>query len=217
MDDFGEKLVENNRIFQMAMDRITEKYSKLNEQNGGMDVHLNNVTMRGVSELEQTQASVEPLDDTQSTVTEALVQPEDQDEDLESTLSSHSSTLLELYPRVVNQIGKACRRQHVSEAAHSVLWRYRRMRTANPRKTTNPKPAPRRERRPHQSRSRVVHHPKTADESIISSISSISSSISSVATTACSPVRRCSDWPDRRSSERLPGGRKTVREEGRPE
>ncbi|XP_059196633.1 uncharacterized protein si:dkeyp-117h8.4 [Centropristis striata] len=56
------------------------------------------------------------------------VQPEDQDEELEMTLKSNGSSLVELYPSMISRIGKAWRRQHVSEAADSVLRRYRRWR-----------------------------------------------------------------------------------------
>jgi len=95
----------------------------------------------GMSEMEHAQAAVD-----------LTVQPEDQDADLEHTLNSHHSTLLEM----VDQIGKACRRQYISEAANSVLRRYRRQRLKKSlaRKTTTPNPQSRGE-----SQHRSVHHP----------------------------------------------------------
>lgn len=44
------------------------------------------------------------------------------------SLRSHSSSLAELYPRMISRIGKVWHRQHVSQAADSVLRRYRRWR-----------------------------------------------------------------------------------------
>ncbi|XP_018588672.1 uncharacterized protein LOC108922798 [Scleropages formosus] len=58
--------------------------------------------------------------------TGVLSQPEDQDEELEQTLSSQGSTLLDLYPSMVSQVGEACRRQRVVEAGSAILRRYRR-------------------------------------------------------------------------------------------
>ncbi|XP_023650160.1 uncharacterized protein [Paramormyrops kingsleyae] len=56
----------------------------------------------------------------------APTQPEDHDEELERTLSSQGSTLLDLYPSMLSQMGEACRRQQVAEAGDAVLKRYRR-------------------------------------------------------------------------------------------
>lgn len=55
-------------------------------------------------------------------------QPEEEDRDLERTLNSHGSTLLDIYPRMLNQIGEAYRRRHVTDAASAVLRRYHRRR-----------------------------------------------------------------------------------------
>ncbi|KAG7263230.1 hypothetical protein CRUP_036236 [Coryphaenoides rupestris] len=98
-------------------------------------------SFRGTSEMEHTQAFVD-----------LTVQPEDQDADLEHTLNSHHSTLLEM----VDQIGKACRRQYITEAANSVCRRYRRQRLKKSliRKTTTSNPQSRGE-----SHRRSVHHP----------------------------------------------------------
>lgn len=124
--------------------------------------------------MEQTQASVDLVDDTQGHLPYVLVQPEDQDEHLERTLNSHS-TLLELYPQMIDQIGQACRRRYVSDAANSVLRRYRRMRltNGNTRKTTKPKSRG-------ESHRQSAHHPNTG--------------VNSSTATFSSPVRR---HPDR--------------------
>lgn len=53
------------------------------------------------------------------------------------SLSSHSSSLLELYPSMISRIGRAWHRQHVSTAADSVLRRYRRWRQQSNRSNPN--------------------------------------------------------------------------------
>ncbi|XP_072294189.1 uncharacterized protein [Eucyclogobius newberryi] len=81
------------------------------------------------AEIEATSPTVSRLDEIQGNNTVTSDQPEDEDEQLEMTLLSQGSSLGELYPDMISQIGKAVRRQHVSEAADSVLRRYRRWRT----------------------------------------------------------------------------------------
>ncbi len=54
-----------------------------------------------------------------------LSPPEEEDEELEKTLSSHGSTLLDVYPSMLNQIGEAYQRQHVTDAARAVVQKYR--------------------------------------------------------------------------------------------
>ncbi|XP_042339031.1 uncharacterized protein si:dkeyp-117h8.4 [Plectropomus leopardus] len=49
------------------------------------------------------------------------------------TLRSHGSSLVDLYPSMISRIGKAWHRQHVSNAADSVLRRYRRWRQQSSR------------------------------------------------------------------------------------
>ncbi|XP_059368857.1 uncharacterized protein LOC132106839 [Carassius carassius] len=51
---------------------------------------------------------------------------EEEDEELEKTLSSHGSILLDVYPSMLNQIGEAYRRQHVTDTARAVMQKYRR-------------------------------------------------------------------------------------------
>nr|XP_055041782.1 uncharacterized protein si:dkeyp-117h8.4 isoform X1 [Misgurnus anguillicaudatus] len=67
-------------------------------------------------------------------------QPEEEDEELEKTLSSHGSTLLDVYSSMVNQIGEAYRRQRVTDTARAVLQKYRRKQwhsgVSNPRSTS---------------------------------------------------------------------------------
>ncbi|KAM9435380.1 uncharacterized protein Hap1MRO34_001531 isoform 2-T2 [Clarias gariepinus] len=57
-----------------------------------------------------------------------LSQPEEDDPDLERTLNSNGSTLLDIYPSMLNQIGEAYRRQHTTDAASAILRRYHRKR-----------------------------------------------------------------------------------------
>ncbi|KAJ8332393.1 hypothetical protein SKAU_G00425660 [Synaphobranchus kaupii] len=55
-----------------------------------------------------------------------LAQPEEGDEELERTLSSQGSLLLDLYPSMLSQVGQAWHRQTVTGAAGAVLRKYRR-------------------------------------------------------------------------------------------
>ncbi|XP_035380015.1 uncharacterized protein si:dkeyp-117h8.4 isoform X2 [Electrophorus electricus] len=52
----------------------------------------------------------------------------EEDQELERTLSSHGSTLLDVYPSMLDQIGKVYHRQRVTDAASTVLQKYRRQR-----------------------------------------------------------------------------------------
>uniref|UniRef100_A0A4W5NKJ5 Uncharacterized protein n=1 Tax=Hucho hucho TaxID=62062 RepID=A0A4W5NKJ5_9TELE len=63
--------------------------------------------------------------------------PEEQDEELERSLSNQRSTLQELYPSMLCQIGEAWRRQHMSDAAVGVLRRYHRLRWLSNRNLNN--------------------------------------------------------------------------------
>lgn len=54
-------------------------------------------------------------------------QPEDQDRDLENSLRSNTS-LMELYPSMITRLEQAWHRHNISEAADSVLRRYRKLR-----------------------------------------------------------------------------------------
>ncbi|XP_036438497.1 uncharacterized protein si:dkeyp-117h8.4 [Colossoma macropomum] len=77
---------------------------------------------------EASQLSLNSVSGSQSCLWGEQSQPEDEDENLERTLNSHGSTLLDVYPSMLNQIGEAYRRQHVTQAASAVLRRYRRKR-----------------------------------------------------------------------------------------
>ncbi|KAM3619322.1 uncharacterized protein V6R79_006204 [Siganus canaliculatus] len=83
----------------------------------------NEITRNNVTEL-----TVSSFDESLKSFSEVDLQPEDQDEELESTLRSHSRSLMELYPSMISRIERAWQRQHVSDAADSVLRRYRRWR-----------------------------------------------------------------------------------------
>uniref|UniRef100_UPI003AB0350A uncharacterized protein n=1 Tax=Centroberyx gerrardi TaxID=166262 RepID=UPI003AB0350A len=90
-----------------------------------------------MSGSDHTQLTVSSLDESQTNFSESVLQPEDQDEELEKSLSSQGSSLMELYPSTISQIGRAWHRQHVSEAADSVLRRYRRLRWLSNRSNLN--------------------------------------------------------------------------------
>lgn len=82
----------------------------------------------GMARNDTTQLTVSTLDESQRNISTTEVQPEDKDEELEMTLRSNGSSLVELYPSIISRIGRAWHRQHVSDAADSVLRRYRRWR-----------------------------------------------------------------------------------------
>ncbi|XP_031724332.1 uncharacterized protein LOC116394994 [Anarrhichthys ocellatus] len=193
MDDvLKTRLSMNSFNYKSSMERIIDKYSKLQYQDGGVEVDLNSTTTQtlerymilskaeisklesksltdlreesiraqdvtrdsqldfsyqdggadhtcvsttqlseqddGMSTNDSTGLTVSSLDESQRNVSETEVQPEDGDKVLEMSLRSHSSSLLELYPDMISRIGRAWRRQNVSEAADSVLRRYRRWR-----------------------------------------------------------------------------------------
>ncbi len=66
------------------------------------------------------------LNNTSESLWGELSPPEEEDEELEKTLSSHGSTLLDVYPSMLNQIGEAYRRQHVTDTARAVVQKYHR-------------------------------------------------------------------------------------------
>ncbi|XP_051500943.1 uncharacterized protein LOC127410006 [Myxocyprinus asiaticus] len=72
------------------------------------------------------QLSMNVISSSQTGICGLPSQPEEEDEELEKTLSSHGSTLLDVYPSMLNQIGEAYRRQHVTDTARAVLQKYRR-------------------------------------------------------------------------------------------
>lgn len=79
-------------------------------------------------ENDNTELTGSLSDESQRNISETDVQPEDEDEELENSLRSQSSSLVELYSSAIGKIGQACYRQGVSNAADSVLRRYRRWR-----------------------------------------------------------------------------------------
>nr|XP_046246700.1 uncharacterized protein si:dkeyp-117h8.4 [Scatophagus argus] len=185
----------NSLNYKRSLDRIIDKYSKLQYQDGGIEVDLNDTNSQTierymklsktelnslesksltdlrdeslraqditrdsqldfthqdggaaetcVSSVSSTQFSVEDdgmdrsdttqrtassLNESHRNLSETELQPEDQDEELEMSLRSHGSSLAELYPSMISRIERVWHRQHVSEAAVSVLRRYRRWR-----------------------------------------------------------------------------------------
>ncbi|XP_056620261.1 uncharacterized protein si:dkeyp-117h8.4 isoform X2 [Triplophysa dalaica] len=86
------------------------------------------------------QQSMNGINSSQSSLLGVTFQPIKDDEELEKTLSSHGSTLLDVYPGMLSQIGEAYRRQHVTDTARAVLQKYRRKQwhagVSNPRVTS---------------------------------------------------------------------------------
>ena len=101
-----------------------------------------------------TQLTVSSLDESQRSLSELL--PEDLDEDLEMSLRSHGSSLVDLYPSMISRIGKAWHRQQVSDAAGSVLKRYRRWRQKPNRSVNNTFVVTRRQVNPNKTISKTL-------------------------------------------------------------
>ncbi|KAI9519272.1 hypothetical protein NQZ68_029439 [Dissostichus eleginoides] len=201
MDDlYGQRLNVNKVNYKRSLERIIDKYSKLQYHDAGQEVDLYNTEARtleghmelskielskldsksieelreesissrditgtsqldftyqdgradascsvihmsveddGVASNETTHLSAVSLDQSQINISFTDFQPEDQDEELDMTLKSHGSPLVELYPSMISRLGQACRRQQVSEAADSVLRRYRRWRKQSNRSNLN--------------------------------------------------------------------------------
>ncbi|KAF0042400.1 hypothetical protein F2P81_005932 [Scophthalmus maximus] len=68
------------------------------------------------------------LDKSEQNISETELQPEDRDEELEMTLRRHGTSLVELYPSFIDRIERAWHRRNLSEAADSVLRKYRKWR-----------------------------------------------------------------------------------------
>lgn len=187
-EDFQKQLYNNGLIYKRSLERIIAKYSKLQDQDGGIEVDLNNTNMRtlhrylkhskkkldelesmsladsreesiesqditrdsqlvvshreerdremsthllsdqddALSKSESSEMTWSISDKSQRNISEMELQPEDDEQEM--SLRSQGSCLADLYPNMINRIGRAWRRQHVSEAANSVLGRYRKWR-----------------------------------------------------------------------------------------
>nr|XP_020459102.1 uncharacterized protein LOC109962066 isoform X2 [Monopterus albus] len=192
MDACLQTQLNNNHLnYKRSLDRIIDKYSKLQYQDEGVEVdlkntepqileyymnmseiELNNLDSKSLTDLREeslsqdisrnsqldfthqdgsvdkthasgsqfsveedgmarsnmTQLTVSSLGDSHRNTSETELQPEDQDEELEMTLRCHGSSFVELYPSMISRIKRAWHRKNVSEAAGSVLRRYRRWR-----------------------------------------------------------------------------------------
>lgn len=81
-----------------------------------------------MAKSDTTQLTLSSLNESGRNLSEIDLQPEDQDEALEMSLRSHGNSLVDLYPSMISRIERAWHRHNVSEAAGSVLRRYRRLR-----------------------------------------------------------------------------------------
>ncbi|XP_060722739.1 uncharacterized protein si:dkeyp-117h8.4 [Tachysurus vachellii] len=89
---------------------------------------MENSTSSQLCGSEASHLFVNSTSSSRSCLWDESAQPEEEDQDLERTLNSNGSTLLDVYPSMLNQIGKAYRRQHVNNTASAVLRRYHRRR-----------------------------------------------------------------------------------------
>ncbi|XP_023195654.1 uncharacterized protein LOC102236697 [Xiphophorus maculatus] len=85
---------------------------------------------------DSAEGTLKSLDETWRSLSESELLPEDQDEELQMSLSSRSNTLAELYPTMVSRIERAWHRQAICTTASSVLRRYRRWRQQSRRFNT---------------------------------------------------------------------------------
>ncbi|XP_061894978.1 uncharacterized protein si:dkeyp-117h8.4 isoform X2 [Entelurus aequoreus] len=113
---------------------------ELMQQNGGGsdESHIIDQLSADDEESVRSYLTMSLLDDSQRKLSEIDSLPEDQDEELEMSLSSGGSRLSELYPAMIDQIGRARHREHVSKVAEGVVRRYRKWRltSKNRRGTT---------------------------------------------------------------------------------
>lgn len=179
-----KRLEENTANFKRSVDRIADKYSKLQDEEDVLEVEIDkvklktlskyltqckdrsvkslsdltdhsfssDVTAHGQSNLSckddgaddsDTSSDLGKDDNAEGTLrsldeswrnSESELLPEDQDEDLQMSLSSQGSSLAELYPTMVSRIGRAWHRRTVSS---SLLRRYRRWRQQPSRNLSN--------------------------------------------------------------------------------
>ncbi|TKS75038.1 hypothetical protein D9C73_009121 [Collichthys lucidus] len=132
---FNKQMYDNTYTYRNALDRIVNKLDFSHQDSGSNESCISSVVSTvmsvqddGSSRSDVTQLTTSSLDESQRNLSMMALQPEDEDEELEMTLRNHGSSLMELYPSLISRIGRAQHLQHVSNAADSVLRRYRRMR-----------------------------------------------------------------------------------------
>ncbi|CAN9498932.1 unnamed protein product [Ophioblennius macclurei] len=116
-----------------AQEMTGDSLLDLTYQDPEADLSVSSVSQLSVNETGMTGADVSQLttssaDESPERFSQVELQPEDQDEDLQVTLSSNSSLLSDVYPDMISRIKTAMRKQHVCEAASEVLRRYHRFR-----------------------------------------------------------------------------------------
>ncbi|KAM8874202.1 uncharacterized protein AB9W97_015660 isoform 2-T2 [Spinachia spinachia] len=129
----SKSLTDVSEESMRAQDISTGSQLDVSYEDGGADetcVSTSRLPLEdnGCSTSDLTGLSMSSLEENLGSVSETDVQPEDRDQELEMSLRSHGGSLVELYPGMISRIGKAWRRQHVFEAADTVLRRYRRWR-----------------------------------------------------------------------------------------
>ncbi|XP_048062361.1 uncharacterized protein si:dkeyp-117h8.4 isoform X2 [Megalobrama amblycephala] len=123
--DYSTREFEDQDNDQMDVSGFTEDDS----DGSGQKENSKNLWHGG----ESLQLSMSLNNTTHGSLWGELSQPKEEDEELEKTLSSHGSTLLDVYPSMLNQIGEAYRRQHVTDTARAVVQKYRhKQRQAGP-------------------------------------------------------------------------------------
>ncbi|XP_023127571.2 uncharacterized protein si:dkeyp-117h8.4 isoform X2 [Amphiprion ocellaris] len=140
MTDLGDESKRAPDITQNSQLDFTYQDDRANEASDTvthLEVDDKNLCPVEMPRSEVTQLTVSSLDESQGNFSQVELQPEDEDEELQMSLSSHGSSLVELYPSMISRIGRAWHRQHVSTAADSVLRRYRRWRQQSNRSNPN--------------------------------------------------------------------------------
>ncbi|XP_065113126.1 uncharacterized protein [Paramisgurnus dabryanus] len=144
----GERELETLKIQVNTNHSIREFEDQENEEMDWSEITEDNLTYSDQKENIESlwhggdsfQHSMNGINSSHDSLWGVTDQPEEEDEELEKTLSSHGSTLLDVYPSMVNQIGEAYRRQRVTDRARAVLQKYRRKQwhsgVSNPRSTS---------------------------------------------------------------------------------
>ncbi|XP_051803604.1 uncharacterized protein si:dkeyp-117h8.4 isoform X2 [Acanthochromis polyacanthus] len=140
MADLGEESIRAPDITQNSQLDFTYQDDGANEASDTatqLEVEDKDLCPVEMPRSEVTQLTVSSLDESQRNFSQVELQPEDEDEELQMSLSSHGSSLVELYPSMISRLGRAWHRQHISTAADSVLRRYRRWRQQSNRSNPN--------------------------------------------------------------------------------
>ncbi|XP_057696642.1 uncharacterized protein si:dkeyp-117h8.4 isoform X2 [Corythoichthys intestinalis] len=110
-----------------SSDSQAQQLDKMQQDGGGDESHVSSqmLSEEGLSNVCSPESL---LEDSRRNFSQIDVLPEDEDEELEMNLRSQGTTLSELYPSMINQIGRFQHWLHVSRMTDSVARKYRKCR-----------------------------------------------------------------------------------------